>query len=113
MIDSYKRGLLTEWMARIFLKFKFYQILYIRYKTPLGEIDIICRKNNTIIFCEVKYRKSLFQDESVVQNKQIYRIKNAASFFLARNVVYNSHDMRFDLLIINNNLSITHHRNVW
>jgi len=113
MINSYRIGLLSEWLAELFLKIKLYKILYKRYKTPVGEIDLICKKNNTIIFFEVKYRKTILNDDNVVQNKQIRRIKNAASFFIARNTNYHGFNMRFDLLIINNKLSITHHHNVW
>ena len=113
MITTYKRGILAEWWAQLFLQCKLYKILYKRYKTPVGEIDLICKKHNTIIFFEVKYRTNLIAEDSVVQNKQIHRIRNAASFFIARNAIYNSFDLRFDLLIINNKLSITHHHNVW
>lgn len=113
MITTYTRGILSELLAQVFLQCKLYRILYKRYKTPVGEIDLICKKNNTIIFFEVKYRKNLNEDHDVVYKKQIQRIKNAGSFFIARNSIYNGLDLRFDLLIINNKLSITHYRNVW
>lgn len=113
MLNTYRRGLFYEWLASIFLKLKLYKILYKRYKTPVGEIDLICRKKDTIIFVEVKYRTRLFEEDNVVQNKQIYRIRNAAAFFIARNSFYNSFNLRFDLLIINNRLSIKHYQNVW
>ena len=113
MITSYTSGLLSEWIAATFLRLKLYTVLYKRYKTPVGEIDLICKKNNTIVFFEVKYRKNLASDHNIVHNKQVHRIKNAALFFMARNSIYNNYDFRFDLLIIKSKLSILHYQNVW
>ena len=113
MTTTYTRGLLAEFVAQTFLQCKLYKILYKRYKTPVGEIDLIGKKKNTIIFFEVKYRKTLTNDHDVVQKKQIHRIKNAASFFVARNTHYNGSDLRFDLLVISKRLLITHYQNVW
>jgi putative endonuclease len=48
-----------ESLAVRFLKKKGYKILRQNYRTALGEIDIIAREDNTIVFVEVKSRKSI------------------------------------------------------
>lgn len=56
---TYQRGLHAETVAVWFLRLKGYKILVRRYKTKVGEIDIIARRGNKIIFTEVKARPSI------------------------------------------------------
>ena len=56
--QTYDRGLWAENVAKIYLTFKGYRILQSRFKSPVGEIDIIAKKKNAIIFIEVKARKT-------------------------------------------------------
>ena len=41
-------------VAAWFLRLKFYRVLARRYRTPLGEIDLIVKRGRTIAFVEVK-----------------------------------------------------------
>ena len=45
-----------ETLAAWFLRLKGYRILESRYKTPVGEIDLIARRWGTTVFVEVKSR---------------------------------------------------------
>lgn len=66
-------GLWGEDKAVEFLKVKNYTILVRNYHSRFGEIDIIARKQNTIIFVEVKTRKNTafgFPAEFVDYQKQ-------------------------------------------
>ena len=47
--NSYYKGILTEYIAIIYLFFHGYTILKRRYKTKFGEVDIIASKNKAII----------------------------------------------------------------
>jgi putative endonuclease len=53
---TYQTGLAAEKLCRLALRLKFYRILAERYKTPVGEIDIIAARDNSIIAVEVKAR---------------------------------------------------------
>ena len=53
---TYQTGLAAESICRLALPLKFYSILAERYKTPVGEIDIIARRGNTVVAVEVKAR---------------------------------------------------------
>ncbi len=52
-------GAQSESLAARLLKQRGYTILETNYRTPLGEIDIIARERGTIVFVEVKARRSL------------------------------------------------------
>lgn len=112
-INSYKFGILAEYCAIIILVIKGYEILKLRYRNYLGEIDIIAKKANLVVFIEVKARMKYEEDYSPVTNKQILRIKNAASLFLAQNAKFHNAECRFDLIVIAGNCWPKHLQNVW
>lgn len=51
-------GKKSEHLAAAALKKRGYKILETNYRTRFGEIDIIARDKNTLVFIEVKARKS-------------------------------------------------------
>ena len=51
-------GRRAETLAAWYLRLKGYRIIESRYKTPVGEIDLIARRWGTTVFVEVKARKS-------------------------------------------------------
>lgn len=52
-------GQKAEELAARYLEYKGYQILERRYRSRLGEIDLIACKQQVLVFVEVKYRSSL------------------------------------------------------
>lgn len=99
MLSTYKFGIIAEYLAVLLLKLKMYRIIAIRYRNYAGEIDIIAIRKNVIVFIEVKARSN-DTDYELVQQKQIRRIQNAASLFLAQHPKYQNKDVRFDLIVI-------------
>ena len=77
-----------------------YRVLAHRYKTPVGEIDLIAKKGKTLIFIEVKARDSLQQGADAIQNKAKRRIENTAKLFLAKNTNIVYEDLRIDVMIV-------------
>lgn len=53
-----KLGLIGEKLAANYIKNNDYHILDQNYRTKIGELDIIAKKDNIIIFIEVKTRTS-------------------------------------------------------
>jgi len=51
-----KFGQYGEALATRYLKKQGYKILCVNYRTPFGEIDIIAKDNDAIVFVEVKSR---------------------------------------------------------
>ena len=80
------RGRLGEDLAGRFLVARGYRILERRFRTRAGEIDIIARDGDTLVFVEVKTRHSLgcgTPAESVDRRKRA-RISRTALAYLAR-----------------------------
>lgn len=51
-------GKIGEELAEAYLKKMKYKILEKNYKCPLGEVDLVARDKNTLVFIEVKARKT-------------------------------------------------------
>jgi putative endonuclease len=108
---SYKYGLWAEKLVSLYLMLKGYRILAKRYKNYAGEIDLIISKKKSVIFVEVKARKSLNNLE-VLPFSQQQRIIRAANIFLSYNRCYQNHDIRFDLIIMKGWMPL-HIENAW
>ena len=52
-------GILGEKLARDFLEKRGYQILQTNYRCPEGEIDIVASHKDSLVFVEVRTKKSL------------------------------------------------------
>lgn len=113
MKDTYRYGLKAELKALLFLLGKGYFPIARRYKTPVGEIDLICRRGSSVIFVECKARRTLDEALEALRPQQIARIRQAATYFLAAKPSYNSMTLRFDLLAVARCGSIRHLDNVF
>ena len=58
MYNKRKIGSEGESKAIDYLKSKYYEIIETNFYSRYGEIDIIAKYNDTIVFIEVKYRKN-------------------------------------------------------
>lgn len=100
MHESKLKGYFGEALAVIMLLCKGYSILSKRFKTKYGEIDIIAKKRNTIVFVEVKARKTISKCVIAITQQQLRRIQNSSEIFLARHTQYSSCDRRYDVIFI-------------
>lgn len=78
-----------------------YEIIAKNYFSSYGEIDIIARQKNLLIFVEVKSRSSNFEAafSSVSQSKQ-RKLAKTAMHFLSRHKIYEEMFTRFDVIAI-------------
>jgi len=95
---TYQFGYFAEKYVMIFLWIKGYKILKHRYRSNFGEIDIIAKKNNFIIFVEVKARYKKINIENVLNFHQIERIKKSAEHFISKNKKLQNCARRFDFI---------------
>lgn len=110
--QNYAFGLKAESAAALWLQMKGYKILARRYKTPMGEIDLIARKGNLLAFIEVKARQTKHQALESLTPQMRSRIERAASSYISHNPVGNC-DMRFDLITVTPPFFIHHLDNAW
>jgi len=88
-----------ETLAAWFLRLKGYRILETRFKTPAGEIDLVAKRFGTLVFVEVKARKSgSIADAWLAVNDR--RITAAADYYLARHPRQAATDMRYDVIFL-------------
>lgn len=94
-----RRGNISEFCACLWLRLKGYKILNRRFKCKVGEIDCIASKRNTLIFVEVKHRKTVKDGLEAINHKQQLRIGRAAQYYLKRQKA-DDLKIRFDAIVI-------------
>lgn len=114
-MNKRKIGSKYEETAADYLLHKGYDILERNYRNPLGEIDIIAKKDGYLVYAEVRFRSSgKFGDplESVDYRKQ-KQICRVAAWHYAK--ISESGDMpcRFDVIAIYPDGSIRHIENAF
>ena len=84
MPDSRKHlGAFGEQVATEYLKKRGYEILQLNYRCSVGEIDIVARDGDSLVFVEVRTRSSRqfgTPEESVTPAKQAKLIELAESY---------------------------------
>lgn len=111
---AYLKGRAAEWIAAIYLRLAGYQIIERGFRKPVGEIDIIARKKNTLIAVEVKQRMSLEKALHAIHGKQRRRISRAMEYFISTHPEFSAYDIRFDVLLITSFLKKpVHLQNAW
>jgi putative endonuclease len=97
---AFRFGLSAESRAAAFLIAKGYRILARRFRTPLGEIDIVARRRGVLVFVEVKARDSFDAAAEAIGRRQQNRIVSAAQLWLAAHPEDAMRDMRFDVVLV-------------
>lgn len=110
---THQFGLLAERIVVWYLRFKGYRILQWRYKTVVGEIDLIAKKRKMLVFIEVKARKNRQTMEEVFLPHQAKRISRAAELFIVKNPRFYNYSCRFDLILVNKFFKPKHFTNFW
>ena len=97
---AFRTGISAESRAAAFLIAKGFRILARRWKSPVGEIDIIARRRSLLVFVEVKARERLDDAAWSVTDRQRLRIAAAAEVWLAQNADDRIRDIRFDAMLV-------------
>lgn len=102
MKATYETGLHGEEIAEEFLKKKGMLCLERRYRTKVGEIDLIMEDGDTLVFIEVKARFSGSDGQGLqaVNYAKQRRIAKAALLYLIRHK-WTRRSIRFDVVEIN------------
>ena len=106
--NAESRGRWAEQQAANFLKTLGFSIQATRAKSAVGEIDIIAKKTDLLVFVEVKYRAHWSDGIDAILPRQQHRIAQAAEAWLATQPDHATFDMRFDAIIVNADGVSTH-----
>lgn len=102
-----------ETAAADFLENKGYQILTRNFYSRFGELDIVAKDGDCLVFCEVKYRTgSKHGDpEEAVTAQKLMRMQRTAQYYCIREQIPADTSMRFDVISILGE-EIRHYQNV-
>lgn len=108
---NHEKGVQAENRTASWLEDKGYKILEQRYKTPMGEIDLIIKLGEVIAFVEVKARKTQGEALESITLRARKRIIQTAEYFLS--IYTESYDIaRFDAVAVTPE-GIHHLENAW
>lgn len=113
----YGLGLKGEKIAKRFLKRKGFKVLETNFQCRFGEIDLIARDKDCLVFCEVRTRSAdalVSPLESVTYAKQQKLIKTARFYFQLHQL---DTAARFDVVAVtlqpNGRFAVEHLENVF
>ncbi|MER2534872.1 MAG: YraN family protein [Rhizobiaceae bacterium] len=99
-LKAYRRGHRGEWLAAAALMLKGFRIVERRYRTRLGEIDLIARRGDLVLIVEVKVRATLREAMEAIGRQSETRIEAAADVWLARQPDFSRLSVRFDMVAV-------------
>ncbi len=94
-----QKGAAYEEAAAVFLRAAGYEILDRNWSCPMGELDIVARKDGTVAFVEVRARSNPDYGgpaESITPSKKVKIIKAAMAYIKARRP--EAEEYRFDIV---------------
>ncbi len=97
---AYRRGDRAELLCLWLLRLKGYRILARRYRTPVGEVDLIARRGGSIVAVEVKARDDFAAAGESIQRRQRQRIARALLHFLSSRPDLAMLSPRFDVMLV-------------
>jgi putative endonuclease len=112
-LSRFQAGWWAEYIAAFYLFCKGYSLLAHRQRTPVGEIDLLVSKGQTLVVVEVKYRKTMAQSAQAISPLQQDRLRRAARYVLAERGESSQYDVRFDAVLISPWRLPQHVSNAW
>jgi len=100
-MQNLQTGKLGEQMAAAYLQEAGYRILERNYRCPFGEIDMIAQDGDTLVFVEVKSRRSekFGLPQLAVGSEKQRRISKISLYYLQNHRLGDS-NVRFDVVAI-------------
>ncbi len=95
-----RRGHLAEWLAALSLMCKGYRIVARRFRTRVGEVDLIARKGNLVALVEVKARSDERAAVDAVTASAARRIAAAGDIWLSRQRDADRLSVRCDIIAV-------------
>jgi putative endonuclease len=95
-----RRGHRGEWLAAMAMRLKGYRIVGRRYRTAVGEIDLIARRGDLVAIVEVKVRPTLLAAMEAIGRMSERRIEAAADLWLSRQPDHARLSIRFDMVAV-------------
>lgn len=90
------------------------EIIERNYRVKVGEIDIIAKDDDTLVFIEVKYRTKKTQGGAsyAISAKKMQTIKKVANWYIASHKLSQNAFYRFDAVLIDGE-EVSYIKNAW
>ena len=111
--QAWMLGLRAEFFGVWYLRAKGYRIIARRFKCPVGEIDLIARRGDVLVFIEVKARRTVDEAAHALSAKQRRRIERASEAFRLSRPDFNRYGVRFDVLLVGRGIGFNHVQDAW
>ncbi len=98
--QAYRTGIAAEDAACAALRADGWTILGRRLRTAAGEVDIVARRGELLVFAEVKARPTLADAALAISPRQRARLLLAAEILLGDNPGWQAPALRFDALVV-------------
>ncbi len=115
---NYATGHFAETIALWYLRLKGYHLVTrnftVKRGTGAGEVDLIMTKGKTIVFFEVKKRRTYnLAAEAITIDNQM-RVVRSSAVFLQKHPQYNTYQMRYDAILFSSFHFLPRHlMNAW
>ena len=96
---AYRDGVLSETLTAFLFRLRGYRVVAQRYRSPVGEIDLVVSRGQRLAFVEVKRRKTKDDAAYALSAKQRNRITRAAQYWLASHPDFRNHTIGFDVVL--------------
>jgi putative endonuclease len=97
---AFRVGVTAESRAAAYLVGRGYAIAARRFKSKVGEVDIVARRDAELVFVEVKARRRLDDAAWSITPRQQKRIVAAAEAWLADHPDDGACNIRFDVILV-------------
>ncbi len=103
MKKNFKNTHITELIALFYLRCKGYHLLkknfVVKNGTGAGEIDLVMKRGSTVIFVEVKKRKTYLQAAEAIDMNNQLRVVKSSAVFLKNHPYLNPKNIRYDAVL--------------
>lgn len=99
---SYHAGLAAEDSVAAFYERRGYALAARRWRSKAGEIDLIMRHGDQVVFVEVKRSRHLATAAERLNARQVARLYRAAEIWLGNEPTGTNTDARFDVALVDN-----------
>lgn len=97
--EAERQGRRGEALARWYLRLTGWRILAQRQRVGVGEVDIVARRGRTVVFVEVKWRRSAEALDLAIDAHRLRRVARAAEALVGR-FSKAGDDIRIDVILI-------------
>jgi len=97
---SYYAGQAAEFQVARYYERDGWHVLQHRFKSAAGEIDLVLRRQDTVLFVEVKRARTHDIAASRISLQQIARINQSAEIFVAEHLSGQNFEMRMDAALV-------------